>query len=175
MPEVVLIWLAGLMTVVGLALTGSGLYRRDPEAQRWVATNIRRPTWRFIQRWILRRKRETVTAKGALFPGGGSLVGRGTVTPGQRKDGATTEERLIWLERAADLAFQQLKAEREYRRQDLDALRKRVGDLQQALSSNVTELRQRVEEFRAPQRMEWVGLAFVFVGAVLGLAAGISS
>jgi hypothetical protein len=168
--------LAFVVQGLGLLLVITGLYRRDPAAQRrWAMMRGHLIRW---MRRLLRRPPPKVVGRAVSSMVGLRSSARGTVRPGRRKEDSSHDERLDWLEHAVDVAFRELDAEAAYRAEDIAELRTKLSAVESTYREDVSELRRLLDEAGIPERMEWWGAALVFLGlvfSILGATLGSTS
>lgn len=88
--------------------------------------------------------------------------------PGKRNPAASVEQRLAWLEHAADVVFEELTAEAKYRAEEVGDLRQRVEALYTDHRAALSDLQRRLNEASIPERLEWWGAGLLLVSLVSG-------
>lgn len=147
------------LTTVGTLLVVLGLYRRDPAAQR----RLRRG-WGWVSTRLLRRKPRVASGAGRISALG-SLEGEGMTPPLKAKPDAPTGERVARLEENIEILSGTIQSQATARKDGDRKLRQRIDALAELLQGEVAEAHRLAEEARAPERMEWWGLALLLLGA----------
>jgi hypothetical protein len=157
-----------LVQLVGTVLVVTGLYHRHEPLQQEVRSRLARIRSR-IRRLLRIRGRQQVVAINSALKVATGMAGEFTKRPGTRDPDASTEERLGWLERAADLAFDELGDERDARRTGDQKLGQRVTDAETRQTTDRQELEERIAAAMLPEARELLGAVLLVVG-LLGSA-----
>lgn len=159
------------LQVVGAAMVVAGLYRRDPVAQRALQSATLRAEAQ-LRRLFRRPRHHTLEVHDAVHASS-AMSAELSRHPGARETDAPTEERLDWVERAVDLAFDEINSEQDARRKGDKELADGLGAVERQQAIDRDDLKGLIDEARVPERMEWFGAVLLVVGLIGSTIDGI--